>query len=45
VFWTVEVFEAASYFSQPRRDEMQHEIADAFIEILGEDCSSGLRKR
>jgi hypothetical protein len=40
VFWTVEAFVAASYFSQPRRDEMQHEIADAFIEKLGDDGSA-----
>ena len=39
VFWTVEAFVAASHFSQPRRDEMQREIADTFIDILGDDGS------
>src|ERR1700722_12732935 len=38
-FWTVEAFLAASYFSQPRRDEMQRDIAAAFVEILGDDGS------
>jgi phenylpyruvate tautomerase PptA (4-oxalocrotonate tautomerase family) len=38
-FWTVEAFVAASYFSQPRRDEMQKEIAAAFVEVLGDDGS------
>jgi phenylpyruvate tautomerase PptA (4-oxalocrotonate tautomerase family) len=37
VFWTVEAFVAASFFSQPRRDEMQTDIAKAFVEILGDD--------
>jgi phenylpyruvate tautomerase PptA (4-oxalocrotonate tautomerase family) len=37
MFWTVEAFVAASYFSQPRRDEMQREIAAAFVDILGDD--------
>jgi phenylpyruvate tautomerase PptA (4-oxalocrotonate tautomerase family) len=37
VFWTVEAFVAASYFSQPRRDEMQRDIAAAFVDILGDD--------
>src|ERR1700733_9074480 len=36
-FWTVEAFVAASYFTQQRRDEMQKEIADAFVDILGDD--------
>jgi phenylpyruvate tautomerase PptA (4-oxalocrotonate tautomerase family) len=39
VFWTVEAFVAASYFSQPRRDEMQRDIAAAFVEVLGDDGS------
>ena len=38
-FWTVEAFVAASYFSQPRRDEMQRDIAAAFVDILGDDGS------
>lgn len=38
-FWTVEAFVAASYFSQPRRDAMQEEIASAFVEVLGDDGS------
>jgi phenylpyruvate tautomerase PptA (4-oxalocrotonate tautomerase family) len=38
-FWTVEAFVAASFFSQPRRDEMQTDIAKAFIDILGHDGS------
>src|ERR1700735_1246961 len=33
MFWTVEAFVAASYFSQPRRDEMQTDIAKAFVDI------------
>ena len=37
MFWTVEAFVAASYFSQPRRDEMQQDIAAAFVDILGDD--------
>jgi phenylpyruvate tautomerase PptA (4-oxalocrotonate tautomerase family) len=36
-FWTVEAFVAASYFSQPRRDEMQHDVAAAFVDVLGDD--------
>jgi phenylpyruvate tautomerase PptA (4-oxalocrotonate tautomerase family) len=39
MFWTVEAFVAASYFSQPRRDEMQSDIAKAFVDILGDDGS------
>jgi phenylpyruvate tautomerase PptA (4-oxalocrotonate tautomerase family) len=39
MFWTVEAFVAASYFSQPRRDEMQTDIAKAFVDILGDDGS------
>jgi phenylpyruvate tautomerase PptA (4-oxalocrotonate tautomerase family) len=39
VFWTVEAFVAASYFSQPRRDEMQRDIATAFVDVLGNDGS------
>jgi phenylpyruvate tautomerase PptA (4-oxalocrotonate tautomerase family) len=31
MFWTVEAFVAASFFSQPRRDEMQIDIAKAFV--------------
>ena len=38
-FWTVEAFVAASYFSQPRRDEMQRDIAAAFVDVLGNDSS------
>jgi phenylpyruvate tautomerase PptA (4-oxalocrotonate tautomerase family) len=38
-FWTVEAFVAASYFSQSRRDEMQFDIAKAFVDILGDDGS------
>jgi phenylpyruvate tautomerase PptA (4-oxalocrotonate tautomerase family) len=37
MFWTVEAFVAASYFSQPRRDAMQTDIAKAFVDILGDD--------
>jgi phenylpyruvate tautomerase PptA (4-oxalocrotonate tautomerase family) len=36
-FWTVEAFVAASYFSQPRRDEMQRDVAAAFVDVLGDD--------
>jgi phenylpyruvate tautomerase PptA (4-oxalocrotonate tautomerase family) len=39
MFWTVETFVAASFFSQPRRDEMQTDIAKAFVEVLGHDGS------
>jgi phenylpyruvate tautomerase PptA (4-oxalocrotonate tautomerase family) len=39
VFWTVEAFVAASFFSQPRRDEMQRDIAAAFVDVLGNDGS------
>ncbi len=39
VFWTVEAFVAASYFSQPRRDEMQRDVAAAFVGVLGDDGS------
>ena len=39
IFWTVEAFVAASYFSQSRRDEMQFDIAKAFVDILGDDGS------
>jgi phenylpyruvate tautomerase PptA (4-oxalocrotonate tautomerase family) len=39
VFWTVEAFVAASFFSQSRRDEMQTDIAKAFVDILGHDGS------
>jgi hypothetical protein len=39
VFWTVEAFVAASYFSQPRRDDMQRDIAEAFVDVLGNDGS------
>ena len=39
MFWTVEAFVAASYFSQPRRDEMQRDIAAAFVDVLGDDGS------
>ena len=37
VFWTVECFVAESYFSQPRRDAMQKEIAEIFVDVLGDD--------
>jgi len=37
VFWTVEAFVAASYFSQLRRDEMQRDVAKAFVDVLGDD--------
>ena len=37
MFWTVEAFVAASYFSQRRRDEMQADIAKAFVDVLGDD--------
>lgn len=40
MFWTIEAFVAASYFSQPRRDEMQRDIAAAFVDILGDDGST-----
>jgi phenylpyruvate tautomerase PptA (4-oxalocrotonate tautomerase family) len=36
-FWTVEAYVAASYFSQPRRDEMQRDVAQAFVDVLGDD--------
>jgi phenylpyruvate tautomerase PptA (4-oxalocrotonate tautomerase family) len=36
-FWTVEAFVAASYFSQPRRDQMQRDVAQAFVDVLGDD--------
>jgi phenylpyruvate tautomerase PptA (4-oxalocrotonate tautomerase family) len=39
VFWTVEAVVAASFFSQQRRDEMQTEIAQIFVDILGDDGS------
>lgn len=39
MFWTIEAFVAASFFSQPRRDAMQTAIARAFVEILGDDGS------
>ncbi len=39
MFWTVEAFVAASYFSQPRRDEMQRDVAAAFVDVLGDDGS------
>jgi phenylpyruvate tautomerase PptA (4-oxalocrotonate tautomerase family) len=38
-FWTVEAFVAASYFSQPRRDEMQPDVAQAFVDVIGHDGS------
>jgi phenylpyruvate tautomerase PptA (4-oxalocrotonate tautomerase family) len=37
VFWTVEAFVAASYFSQPRRDQMQRDVAQAFVDVIGDD--------
>jgi phenylpyruvate tautomerase PptA (4-oxalocrotonate tautomerase family) len=37
IFWTVEAFVAASYFSQPRRDQMQRDVAQAFVEAIGDD--------
>jgi phenylpyruvate tautomerase PptA (4-oxalocrotonate tautomerase family) len=39
MFWTVEAFVAASFFSQSRRDEMQTDIARAFVDTLGHDGS------
>jgi phenylpyruvate tautomerase PptA (4-oxalocrotonate tautomerase family) len=39
VFWTVECIVAESYFSQPRRDALQKEIAEAFVDVLGNDGS------
>jgi hypothetical protein len=39
IFWTVEALVAASYFSQPRRNEMQHAIAAAFVDIVDDDGS------
>jgi phenylpyruvate tautomerase PptA (4-oxalocrotonate tautomerase family) len=36
-FWTVEAFVAASYFSQPRRDAMQRDVAQAFVDVIGDD--------
>jgi phenylpyruvate tautomerase PptA (4-oxalocrotonate tautomerase family) len=36
-FWTVEAFVAASYFSQPRRDQMQRDVAPAFVDVIGDD--------
>src|SRR5271170_5948800 len=39
VFWTVEAFVAESYFSQPRRDEMQRDVAKAFVDVLGDDST------
>jgi phenylpyruvate tautomerase PptA (4-oxalocrotonate tautomerase family) len=39
MFWTVEAIVAASYFSQPRRDEMQRDVAAAFVDVLGDDGS------
>jgi phenylpyruvate tautomerase PptA (4-oxalocrotonate tautomerase family) len=37
LFWTVECLVAESYFSQPRRDALQKEIAAAFVDVLGDD--------
>jgi hypothetical protein len=39
MFWTVEAFVAASFFSQARRDEMQRDISAAFVDTLGDDGS------
>ena len=37
VFFIVEAVVAASFFSQPRRDALQTEVAKAFVDILGDD--------
>jgi phenylpyruvate tautomerase PptA (4-oxalocrotonate tautomerase family) len=38
-FFIVEAVVAASFFSQPRRDALQGLVAQAFIEVLGDDGS------
>jgi phenylpyruvate tautomerase PptA (4-oxalocrotonate tautomerase family) len=37
VFFIVEAVVAASFFSQPRRDALQTAVANAFVDILGDD--------
>jgi phenylpyruvate tautomerase PptA (4-oxalocrotonate tautomerase family) len=44
VFWTVECFVAESMFSQPRRDEMQQEVARAFVDVIGDDGTEMIRE-
>ena len=39
-FFIVEAVVAASFFSQPRRDALQGLVAQAFIDVLGDDGSS-----
>jgi phenylpyruvate tautomerase PptA (4-oxalocrotonate tautomerase family) len=36
-FFIVEAVVAASFFSQPRRDVVQREVAAAFVDVLGHD--------
>jgi phenylpyruvate tautomerase PptA (4-oxalocrotonate tautomerase family) len=36
-FFIVEVVVAASFFSQPRRDAVQTQVAAAFVDVLGDD--------
>jgi phenylpyruvate tautomerase PptA (4-oxalocrotonate tautomerase family) len=38
-FFIVEAVVAASFFSQPRRDALQAQVARAFVEALGDDGS------
>jgi phenylpyruvate tautomerase PptA (4-oxalocrotonate tautomerase family) len=38
-FFIVEAVVAASFFSQPRRDALQRLVAQAFVDILGDDGS------
>ena len=38
-FFIVEAVVAASFFSQPRRDALQTAVAQAFVEVLGDDGS------
>ena len=40
VFFIVEAVVAASFFSQPRRDALQTAVANAFVDILGDDGMS-----
>ena len=39
-FWLVESFVDAGFFSQPRRDAAQANVAKAFVTVLGDDGSS-----
>jgi phenylpyruvate tautomerase PptA (4-oxalocrotonate tautomerase family) len=43
-FWIVESVVADSFFNQARRDAMQHEIARAFVQVLGDDGSVAERE-